>query len=101
MGSTFPVGKRSNDIMKPTPGEILVTEDDIPLRFVVMGFHAERMYLYCSARDIIIDVNQEEFFETEDVTVKKMTVQKIRECINHKTAEYAKDAVNAYYGKNR
>jgi len=81
--------------MNPEPGSILITEGIVPLRFVVMGYFHESVYLYCSARDKIVETDIDEFMEIENPSVEKWTVSEIQSEINYETARMAEEAFQA------
>lgn len=82
------------------PGDVLITDDMIPLRFIVLdrGFVSSMgdLALYCTARDVAIVVNAEEFFKVENPTVAKMTTGVIAEEINVVAANVASKAFDLY-----
>lgn len=80
--------------VNPEPGSILITEGIVPLRFVVMGYFHDSVYLYCSARDTIIQTDINEFMKLENPSVEKWTVSEIRSEINRETARMAEEAFN-------
>ncbi len=84
------------------PGDIIETGGKVPLRFVVLAegldFHDSNrdMALYCSARDDSIVVKESRFMELNDATVMEMSKQQIESEVNHKTAQVADEARQAY-----
>ena len=84
------------------PGNIIETSGMVPLRFVVMetdlSYTAGRedLTLFCTARQDMIFVKEDEFIELEDATVMEMTKGQIKEELDYETAEVADHARQTY-----
>lgn len=89
------VGSGGSVDVNPEPGSILITEGIVPLRFVVMGYFHDKVYLYCSARDKIVQTDIDEFMELENPSVEKWSYNMIASEINHETARMAEEAFQA------
>jgi len=83
------------------PGQVLVTDGIVPLRFIVMATDVEAeqngdAYLFCTARNGVISVKLDEFVEVEGAMVVDMTKGEIQEEIGYWPAEVADNCRRAY-----
>lgn len=78
------------------PGQVVVTDGYVPLRFIVLGRCENTVWLYCTARCRVVKVNWREFYNVEKPMVSFWASTEIKEEIGPYAARVAVNAHESY-----